>query len=55
MAVCPACAVKRLHTAEETAKYHPLAGHGYVENQGWSASEAEVAHQVEVEQCQTKR
>jgi hypothetical protein len=33
---CPACIEKRVHTAEEWRDYHPLAGHGYSEGQGWT-------------------
>lgn len=36
---CPACDKMRLHTANERAAYHRLAGHGYSEGQGWSTPE----------------
>lgn len=45
---CPACAADRLHTATERSDYHPLAGHGYQEGQGWSSPEAEQAHIADV-------
>jgi hypothetical protein len=32
---CPACDAKRLHSEEEW-KNHPLRGHGYTKEQGWS-------------------
>jgi len=43
---CPACANRRLHTPEEW-KNHPLAGHGYSPETGWSSPEAKAAHEVE--------
>jgi hypothetical protein len=41
---CPACITQRIHTAEERAQYHPLAGHGWVDGHGWTCPEAEQAH-----------
>jgi len=45
---CPVCVAQRLHTADERTVYHPLAGHGYQEGQGWSSAAAEQAHIAEV-------
>lgn len=36
---CPACTADRLHTKNERMEFHPLAGHGYAEGQGWSTPE----------------
>jgi hypothetical protein len=33
---CPACKLKRRHSDQEWEEFHPLAGHGYVKEQGWS-------------------
>lgn len=33
---CPACIIKRLHTAEERKEYHPYSGHGYTPETGWT-------------------
>jgi len=33
---CPACAARRVHSVREWRDYHPLAGHGYAEGQGWT-------------------
>lgn len=38
MAWCPACAEFRCHSPEEWLN-HPLAGHGYTREQGWSHPE----------------
>jgi hypothetical protein len=43
-AICPACQDKRLHTVREWTEFHRFAGHGYVENVGWTHPElAEAA------------
>lgn len=47
---CPACAEGTRHTPEELAQYHPLAGHGYRDGQGWCCPEAERAHNEELAQ-----
>lgn len=33
---CPACEAKRQHTEAELKTYHPLAGHGYTSESGWT-------------------
>ncbi len=38
---CPACEVKRLHTDEERAQFHPFAGCGYTKETGWKPPELE--------------
>lgn len=44
---CAACQERRCHTAEEW-KNHPLAGHGYTPETGWTHPEAQRAHEREV-------
>jgi hypothetical protein len=44
---CPACNEKRIHTAEERAEYHPLAGHGWMDGHGWTCREAQEEHEEE--------
>lgn len=34
--ICPACDSNRLHTEQEWKEHHPLAGHGYTREQGWT-------------------
>jgi hypothetical protein len=38
--MCPACHFKRLHTPADW-QYHPYAGHGYQQGQGWSHRDLE--------------
>lgn len=45
---CAACMGERLHTAEEW-KNHPLAGHGYTKESGWSHPDAKLAHDRDAE------
>ncbi len=45
--MCPACIAKRIHTPEELALHHPLAGHGCYDGR-WTSKEAEQAHIEEV-------
>jgi len=33
---CPACRAKRMHSAAQILEYHPLAGHGYSPQTGWT-------------------
>lgn len=33
---CPACEARRRHAPEERREYHPLAGHGYAPELGWT-------------------
>jgi hypothetical protein len=40
---CSACEYRRLHTPVELAAFHPLAGHGYQKEQGWSSEAAREA------------
>jgi hypothetical protein len=35
---CPACNQRRLHSSEERIQFHPLAGHGFTRELGWSHS-----------------
>jgi hypothetical protein len=39
---CPACIVQRFHSAEDWNN-HPLAGHGYTREQGWSHPDLKAA------------
>lgn len=39
---CPACREKRIHTDEEW-KNHPLRGHGFADNRGWTHPDLEAA------------
>jgi len=50
---CAACTGERCHTAEEWKK-HPLAGHGYSKETGWTHPEAERLHAVELEAANAK-
>lgn len=36
---CAACREFRLHTLYETREFHPLSGHGYNPQQGWTHSD----------------
>lgn len=45
---CEACALKRYHTPEEWAN-HPMAGHGFVKETGWSHPQAHVDSLLEKE------
>jgi hypothetical protein len=40
---CPACKNKRQHATEDWVN-HPLAGHGFAPELGWTCPEAEQAH-----------
>lgn len=40
---CPACVAQRLHTEQEH-RYHPLMGHGFSPETGWTHPEAKAAH-----------
>lgn len=33
---CPACIAKRLHSESEWEAFHPMRGHGYTREQGWT-------------------
>lgn len=54
-AECPACAARRVHTDLERTIYHPLAGHGYTKEQGWTHPTAKAAHDREVVDAQLKQ
>lgn len=41
--ICAACQARRCHTPEEW-KNHPLAGHGFTRETGWTHPEAERLH-----------
>lgn len=43
---CAACVGRRTHTAAEW-KNHPLAGHGFTPETGWSLSEAKARSEAE--------
>ncbi len=49
---CAACKEGRVHTAADW-KNHPLAGHGYVGEQGWTHPDALAAHDADVEALKT--
>lgn len=55
MSRCPCCkaqkkrVVGRRHTPREWKRHHPLAGHGYLKERGWTDPEAERLHKSEVE------
>ena len=51
---CAACREQRTHTPAEW-KNHPLAGHGFTPETGWSHSEAKRLHFMEVESANAKR
>jgi hypothetical protein len=40
---CAACEEKRRHTSAEMREFHPLAGHGFAGNVGWTHPELETA------------
>jgi len=33
---CPGCLAQRVHTDEETLRYHPWSKHGYTKEQGYT-------------------
>lgn len=52
---CPACTARRFHTDKERADFHPLAGHGYTKEQGWTHPDAKAAHDRDVETARIKQ
>lgn len=52
---CGACMGERCHTDQEWKAFHPLAGHGYTKEQGWSHPEAKRLHEKELEALNAKR
>lgn len=48
MTDCGACQAQRCHSPQEWAN-HPLAGHGFTPETGWTHPEAQRAHDAEVE------
>jgi len=44
---CGACMGQRLHTDAEWKQHHPLAGHGFTRESGWSHPDAETKHTEE--------
>jgi hypothetical protein len=46
MNICKACRDKRCHTELEKRKFHPLMGHGYSLETGWTHSEAQRLHEA---------
>ena len=45
---CGACMAERCHTKAEDAKYHPLSGHGYTKEGGWTDPRAKALHDAEL-------
>jgi hypothetical protein len=45
---CAACIAERCHTNEERRKYHPLSGHGFTKEGGWTDPRAKSRHDAEV-------
>lgn len=45
---CPACQEHRVHTVDDWAN-HPLAGHGYTLETGWTKEEAKQKSEEERE------
>ncbi len=39
--LCTACNADRIHTPAEWKEYHPLAGHGYSPEVGWTHPDLE--------------
>lgn len=50
---CPACQAKRLH-APEAWLHHPLAGHGYARETGWTRPEAQIAYESQAQENQAQ-
>jgi hypothetical protein len=46
--------VGRRHAPRECKRHHPLGGHGYLKERGWTDPEAERQHGLEVE-ARTKK
>lgn len=44
---CPDCIAKTWHSLFNRIKYHPLAGHGFNKEQGWTHPEAKKLHDEE--------
>lgn len=42
--ICAACQARRCHTPEELRNHHPLAGHSFTPETGWTHPEAERLH-----------
>lgn len=38
---CPACRHFRLHSDDEQRAFHPMAGHGYAKEVGWTHPDLE--------------
>lgn len=47
--MCAACQGRRLHTAREWGTWHPLAGHGFTREGGWTHTELEREHKEKTE------
>ena len=47
MTTCKACRDRRCHTELEKRKFHPLMGHGFTPETGWTHPEAERLHNQE--------
>jgi hypothetical protein len=48
MTICKACRDRRCHTELEKRKFHPLMGHGYAPETGWTHPEAKRLHDQKV-------
>ena len=46
---CPACEAHRVHSPEEWREFHPLAGHGYTRESGWTHEVLKAAVRGEVQ------
>lgn len=44
---CPACIAHRYHSDLERITHHPLSGHGFTKEFGWTHPDAETAHNRE--------
>ena len=45
-APCPACSAARVHTPADW-QHHPLAGHGYTQETGWTSEAAKAQSEAE--------
>lgn len=52
---CPVCQAGKHHTKAETRKYHPLVGHGYTPESGWTSPEAKKAFEENEEERKKKK
>jgi hypothetical protein len=50
---CPACISQRWHTEAEWLN-HPMRGHGFTREQGWTHPDAQKAHDAEMAEVERK-